>query len=57
MRFSNGKTDCFADLRILKTKYFHINYNKLVIWKFTDGHKLAIESSSEDPKVNYRLIF
>ena len=57
MRFSNGKTDCFADLRILKTTYFHINYNKLVIWKFTDGHKLAIESSSEDPKVNYRLIF
>lgn len=57
MRFSNRKTDYFADLRILKTKYFHINYNKLVIWKFTDGHKLAIESTSEDPKVNYRLFF
>ena len=57
MRFSNGKTDCFVDLRILKTKYFHINYNKLVIWKFTDGYKLAIESTSEDQKVNYRLFF
>ena len=57
MHFSNGKTDCFADLRILKTKYFYINYNKLVIWKFTDGHKLAIKSTSEDPRANYRLFF
>jgi hypothetical protein len=55
MRFSNGKTNYFADLRILKTKYFYINYNKLVIWKFTDGHELVIESKSVDPKLNYRL--
>jgi len=27
MRFSNGKNNYFADLRILKTKYFYINYN------------------------------
>ncbi len=55
MRFSNGKTNYFADLRILKTKYFYINYNKLVIWKFTDSHKLLIESTFGDTKVNYRL--
>ncbi len=55
MRFSNGKTNYFADLRILKIKYFYINYNKLVIWKFTDSHKLLIESTFGDTKVNYRL--
>jgi hypothetical protein len=47
MRFPNEQTDCFPDLRILKTGYFCINYNKLVIQKFTDGNKLAFGRPSE----------
>jgi hypothetical protein len=47
MRFPNEQTDYFADLRILKTRYFCINYNKLVIQKFTDGNKLAFGRLSE----------
>jgi hypothetical protein len=47
MRFPNEQTDCFADLRILKTRYFCIKYNKLVIQKFTDGNKLAFGRLSE----------
>jgi hypothetical protein len=47
MRFPNGQTDCFADLRILKTRHFYINYNKLVIEKFTDGHKLVFSKTPD----------
>ena len=47
MRFPNEQTDCFADLRILKTRCFYINYNKLVIEKFTDGQKLAVGKTSD----------
>ena len=47
MRFPNGQTDYFADLRILKTRHFYINYNKLVIEKFTDDQKLVFSKTSD----------
>jgi hypothetical protein len=42
MRFPNEQSNCFADLRILKTKHFHINYNKLVIQKLTGSQELGL---------------
>jgi hypothetical protein len=42
MHFPNEQSNCFADLRILKTKHFHINYNKLVIQKLIGSQELGL---------------
>jgi len=42
MRFPTEQSNYFADLRILKTKNFHVNYNKLVIQKLADSQELRL---------------
>lgn len=53
MRFPNSQFDCFIVLRILKTRSFYINYNKLVIWKFIDGNQLVLVIHSEDESLGF----
>jgi hypothetical protein len=47
MRFQNGQFNCFIILRILKTGDFCINYNKLVIWKFTGSRKFSLRDRNK----------
>jgi hypothetical protein len=47
MRFQNGQFNCFIVLRILKTGDFCINYNKLVIWKFTGSRKFSLRDRNK----------